>query len=157
MISLHFFGGGGGGGRNNVAPSSNTLKVHSFSNIPLLLWKTGTNREAGPGQTMLRAILKADVPPSPSSCQGGGWTLTSHINTSPFYIYWVQFNCNCSHFTANKEKYWIKSAQFPINGTRWLVTLHSALGFTLTEFYLTDTQNKCGFFFHSIKQSSASH
>lgn len=38
------------GRKNDVAPSSNNLKVHSFSNMPIFLWKTGTNREAGLGQ-----------------------------------------------------------------------------------------------------------
>lgn len=44
MISL-FWGGG-----SDVAPNSNNLKVHSFSNMPSFLWKTGTTREAGLGQ-----------------------------------------------------------------------------------------------------------
>lgn len=150
MISLCFEGG-----ENDVAPRSNNLKVHSFSNISIFLWKTGTNREAGLGQPQYWKLMHHSTV-SLHTKEGAELWQASYI-FPPFYIYSVQFNCNCSHFTANKEKYWIKSAQFPINGTCWLITLQSALRFTLTEFYLTDTQNKCGFFFHPIKQSSASH
>lgn len=46
-----------GGGKNDVAPSSNNLKVHSFSNMPIFLWKTGPNREAGLGQPQYRKLM----------------------------------------------------------------------------------------------------
>lgn len=49
MISLCF-----GGEGNDVAPSSNNLKVHSFSDMPIFLWKTGPNSKAELGQPQYR-------------------------------------------------------------------------------------------------------
>lgn len=143
---------------NDVAPSSNNLKVHSFSNMPIFPWKTGTNREAGLGQPQFPKLMHHSTVSLHAKEGAELWQATYIF--PPFTS--IQYNLTVTAVillrkNTFKETDWIKSAQFPINGTCWLITLHSALRFTLTEFYLTDTQNKCGFFFHPIKQSSASH